>query len=222
MKRAVLRYYTYFPIVGLVGFLVLFVIATTLYPGGSLYDMNAKGHSYIHNYICDLMSLNLPEGTVNRARPYAVVAHLLLSFGMVSFFYILPEIFDRWNTNTRLVRILGMLTMTIFVFMYSSYHDTVVFITGIIGCAALIPFFIELYSYQRYKGMQVLAYICAILSILVFISYETKIGSYYTPLLQKITFVFDAIWVIWVSIIVSSKHRNDPDKAFKAFQAGKI
>ncbi len=208
MKLANKPYYPYFPIIGIVGFIILFVIATTLYPGGSVYDMSAEGHSYIHNYICDLMSLNLPEGTVNRARPFAIVAHLLLSFGMISFFYILPEIFNHSNRNTRLVRVLGMLTMTVFIFMYSSYHDTVVFITGVLGCLALLPFFLELRSFKEHKAMQVLAYICAILSILVFISYETKIGSYYTPLLQKVTFVFDAIWVIWVAIIVAKKHRN--------------
>jgi hypothetical protein len=217
MKQVIERYYPYFPMIGLIGFLILFVIATTLYPGGSLNDSGAEGHSYFHNYICDLMSLHLPEGEINRAEPYAVVAHFLLSFGMISFFYILPEIFVKKTTNTKIVRILGMLTMTIFIFMYTSYHDTVVLITGILGSITLLVYFMELHRHHPDAALKTLSYVCGVLSISVFLSYQTKIGAYYTPLLQKIAFVVDAVWVFWVSILVASMHRDNLNKTLKAY-----
>lgn len=206
MLQILKKQYPYFPIIGLLGFLFFFVIATTMYPGGSVNEIASEGYSYFHNFICDLMSLHLEEGVVNDARPIAIIAHLMLSFGMISFFYILPEIFTIQNRNTRIIRFVGMLTMTIFIFMYTNYHDLVVTITGVLGSIALIPFFLELINYKN-RRLKTLAYICFILSVLVFLSYETKLGFYYTPILQKITFVFDSIWIIWVSLLVASKRR---------------
>ena len=206
MLNLIKEKYPYFPIIGLTGFLFFFVIATTLYPGGSVNEIASEGYSYFHNFICDLMSLNLPEGATNSARPLAIVAHLMLSFAMISFFYILPEIFSTQNWKTRSSRAIGMFTMTIFIFMFTDYHDLVVTLTGVFGCLALIPFFLELVNYEN-KLLKALAYTCLILSVIVFISYETKLGFYYTPILQKITFVFDSIWVVWVSFIVASKNQ---------------
>ena len=106
-----------------------------------------------------------------------------------------------------MIRFFGILTMTVFVFMSTPYHDLIVTLTGILGTIALIPFFIELRHYTG-KGFKQLAYLCFILSILVYFIFETKIGFYYLPFLQKITFIFDAWWVIWVSLIVFQKNQK--------------
>ncbi len=199
--------YPYFPIVGLTGFLILFLIATTKYPGGSVNEIASEGYSYFHNFICDLMSLHLEEGVVNDARPIAIIAHFMLSFGMISFFYILPELFSKQNWNTRIMRGLGMAAMTTFIFMYNKdYHDTAVTVSGILTIITFIPFFLELIKHED-RVHKTLAYICFGLSLIMFLSYETKIGFYYTPVLQKITFVFDAIWVTWVSLHVASRRQ---------------
>jgi len=204
MLQLIKEKYPYFPIIGLLGFLFLFVIATTLYPGGSINEAASEGYSYFHNFICDLMSLNLPKGTQNNARPIAIIAHIMLSFAMISFFYILPEIFSTQNWKTRLVRAAGMIAMTTFIFMATDYHDIAVTITGVFCTISFIPLFLELINYKN-RVLKALAYLCFFLSVSLFLSYETKIGFYYAPLLQKITFIFDGIMVIWVSLIVASK-----------------
>lgn len=198
--------YPYFPIAGLLGFSLFFVIATSFYPGGSVNVIAAEGYSYFHNFFCDLMSLNLEEGVVNDARPIAIVGHLMLSFSLISFFYILPEIFQKQNRNTRIIRAIGMLSMTIFIFMFTKYHDLIVTISGVFTIITFIPFFIELINYEN-KGLKALSCLCVFLSLVLFLSYETKIGFYYAPFVQKIAFVFDSIWIIWVSMIVASKQQ---------------
>lgn len=191
----------YYPIVGMLLYLVVFIIAAGRYPGGSFNKPHGIGYSFFHNFLCDVMNPVTHGGEVNEARTLAVVSHLILSFTMISFFYILPNIFPKKNRNTRLMRIFGMMTMTVFIFMYTEYHDLIVTATGVLGTIALIPFFIELYKYPN-NGLKQLAYTCYILSVIVFFIFETKFGFYYLPLLQKITFVFDAWWVIWVALIV--------------------
>jgi len=206
MKNINTKYLPYFPIVGMVLYIIVFTFAAIAYPGGSINVPDAIGYSFYNNFLCDVMNPTTQNGGANEARPLAIVSHLILSFTMISFFYILPRIFSVKNRNTKMIRYFGMATMTVFIFMYTSHHDLIVTLTGILGTFALIPFFIELHHYKN-KGLKLLAYLCYVLSIIVFFIFETKIGFYYLPFLQKITFVVDAWWVIWSSLIVINKYK---------------
>ncbi len=208
MTSAIKQYYPFIPIFGMAAYLVVFTFAALDYPGGSQNIAELTNYSFFHNFLCDVMNPITERGVSNPARSLATISHLILSVTMIVFFYLLPEIFDWSNRNTLLIRYVGMLTMTVFVFMYTSIHDHIVTATGVLGTFALIPFFIEMKKYPK-GGLKLLAYVCFLLSIVVFFIFETKIGFYYLPLIQKITFVFDAWWVIWVSVIVSKKKSAD-------------
>jgi hypothetical protein len=201
------KYIPYFPIFGLGLYIIAFIFAASAYPGGSANYPHANGYSFYHNFLCDIMNPITQTGIINNARFLAIISHMILSFTMISFFYILPKIFDVKNRNTTLIAYFGMATMTVFIFMYTEYHDLIVTITGVLGVIALIPFFIELQNFKN-KGLKLLAYLCYALSIIVFFIFETKIGLYYLPFLQKITFVLDAYWVIWSCIIVINKNKT--------------
>ena len=204
--RLLERHYTHFPIIGLGLYLLVFSVATQFYPGGSFNLPQASGYSFFHNFLCDVMDPITKNGVLNPARFLAVLSHLILSFAMICFFYVLPEIFEQRNRNFYLVRYVGMFTMAVFIFMYTSQHDLVVTLIGILGTIALIPFFLELKDYSN-KRLKQLAWLCFILSILVFFIFETKLGFYYLPFIQKIAFGLDGWWVIWVSVIVKRKNR---------------
>ncbi|MFY0606078.1 MAG: hypothetical protein JXR10_05145 [Cyclobacteriaceae bacterium] len=202
------KYYPFIPIIGMGAYLIVFTVAAVDYPGGSENIHNLTSYSFFHNFLCDVMNPVTQSGVLNPARSLATISHLILSATMITFFYVLPEIFHWSNRNTKLIRYIGMLTMTVFVFMYTSIHDHIVTATGVLGTFALIPFFIELKKYPK-GGLKILAYVCFILSIIVFFIFESKIGYYYLPILQKITFIFDAWWVIWVSMIVWKKKSQE-------------
>ncbi|QSE98986.1 hypothetical protein [Fulvivirga lutea] len=203
-----MKYYLpYIPIVGMILYLIVFSIAATDYPGGSVNHSMADGYSFFHNFLCDVMNPVTQGGKENSARGLAIISHLILSVTMISFFYILPNIFSFQNKNTRMVRSFGVLTMVVFAFMFTKYHDLIVTVTAILGTVALVPFFLELRKYPN-KGLKQLAYLCYLLSVIVFFIFVTKIGFYYLPFLQKITFAVDAWWVIWVSLIIIKKNQS--------------
>ncbi|WKK80708.2 hypothetical protein [Marivirga arenosa] len=206
------KYLPYFPIFGLAIYLVVFSLAASDYPGGSQNHAIYEGYSFFHNFLCDVMNPVTEGGLVNEARGLAIVSHLILSLTMIIFFYILPDIFHWENRKTQLIRVFGVLTMTAFIFMYTSYHDAIVVVTALFGSIALIPFFIELTKYEN-KGFKKLAYACYLLSFVVFVIFVTKIGFYYLPFLQKIVFFLDAWWVIWVSVIVINKQTLVAERA---------
>lgn len=196
----------YSTIAGLIIYLIIFTLAALDYPGGSTNLPEYSGYSFFHNFLCDVMAPVTQTGVFNEARTLAIVSHLILSFTMISFFYLLPELFSFTNRNTKLTRSFGMLTMFVFIFMYTEYHDAIVTLTAILGTAALVPFFIELPKYQNSK-LKRLAKTCFGLSIVVFFIFITKIGYYYLPFIQKVAFVLDASWVIWVSLLVMKKNK---------------
>jgi hypothetical protein len=187
-------------------YIIIFTFAASQYPGGSSNLPHSNSYSFFHNLLCDAMDPITKNGSINNARFIAVIAHLILSATMISFFYILPKIFLVKNRNTKLISFFGITTMTVFIFMSTEYHDLIVTITGVLGTIALIPLFIELQHYEN-KGMKYLVYLCYLLSIIVFLIFETKIGFYYLPIIQKITFGVDAIWVIWTCYIVINNNR---------------
>ena len=205
MINIIKRYYPIIPILGMGAYIIVFILAAKEYPGGSENVPNDAGYSFFHNFLCDAMLVITPDEVPNPARALATISHLILSGTMIFFFFLLPNIFDWENRNTKIIRYVGMLTMTVFIFMYTDVHDHIVTATGLLGTVALLPFFVEMRRYPD-GGHKTLAYVCFILSIVVFFSFETRIGFYYLPFLQKITFFFDAWWVIWVSLIVLKKN----------------
>lgn len=205
-KNSLRKYLPYFPIYGLGIYLVIFTIAASAYPGGSVNQPYASSYSFFHNFLCDTMNPITQSGDINQARFIAIISHLILSFTMITFFYLLPKIFPTKNLNTKLIGYFGVATMTVFIFMYTEYHDLIVTITGILGTVALVPFFIELQRYKN-RGLKQLAYLCYGLSIIVFFIFETKIGFYYLPFIQKITFGVDSWLVIWTCLIVINKNK---------------
>ena len=126
---------------------------------------------------------------------------------MMSFFFIMPNIFNHTNRNTKLIKILGVLSMAIFTFMYQEeLHDLVVTLVGIFASMAFVPIFIELVKYKN-RPFKILTYIVFIMSLMLYLGFETKVGIYYMPFLQKFVFLVDATLVIWTGIIVIGKNR---------------
>ena len=197
----------YFPMVGLALYVALFTYAATFYPGGSTNHPEAKGYSFFHNLLCDAMDPVTKGGMENGARTLATYSHYILSATMVCFFYLLPKIFPFKNLNTKLTSWFGMATMTVFVLMSTKYHDITVTLTGVFGTIAMIPFFIELYHFKN-KGYQGIVIFSFAMSIVCFLIFETKIGIYYLPIVQKFTFGLDAVWVIWTCFLVLQKNKT--------------
>jgi len=179
------------PILGVLSYAILFLIAKTKYAGGlEEYHMDK-------DLMCDIMEKVSKGGFSNVARPIAVTGHILLFIGMTTFFYLLPRIFNKRNINMRIFQISGMISMVLLLFVFTDYHDILVLFAGVAGFICCIPLIYE-YSKLRVSSHKVIAIICLALSLIAFLSYQTKIGFTYFPIFQKFVFVLDGIWVFLV------------------------
>ena len=198
----------YFPIFGILIYLVMFTIAASFYPGGSNNVPTAQnGYSIFHNYLCDSNNQTTHSGLENKGKLLANLSHLVLSITMMTFFYVFPNIFGHRNRNTKLIKILGVFSMAIFTFMYQEeLHDLIVTLVGIFASMAFVPIFIELVNYKN-RPFKILTCIVFLMSIALYLGFETKTGIYYMPFLQKIVFLVDSTLVIWTGVIAIGMNR---------------
>ena len=158
--------------------------------------------------MCDTNNEFTHSGLKNNGKVLANLAHIVLSLTMMSFFYVMPNIFNHSNRNTKLIKILGVLAMAIFTFMYQEeLHDLVVTLVGVFASMAFLPIFIELVKYKN-RPFKILTYIVFIMSLALYLGFETKVGIYYMPFLQKFVFMVDATLVYWTAIIVIKKNNR--------------
>jgi len=114
--------------------------------------------------------------------------------GMSVFFYLLPLEFKKQNTRLRVAQILGVAAMLNFLFLFTTYHDLVVLISGCLGLFVIL-FFIREYLAQAGSIKDYFGALCLALSFCVFISFQFKIGIDILPVFQRFVFVMDSIWV---------------------------
>ena len=196
------------PLFGICLFIVLYVIATYFYPGGSNFDSTAVGFNWQHNYWCELMNERAVNGSINKARPIAIGAMAVLCISLTSFWYNFSVIFH--SNGWRLIRFAGIASMVIVVFLLVGPHDIIMSVAGILGIAALSGSLVVLFKMGRYKAFSLGAF-CILLCVLNNYIYYSGYKFYYLPVIQKFTFFFFLLWFAWVDILMYRHSFTNPD-----------
>ena len=188
-------------------FVILYVMASLLYPGGSQADVNSKGFSWINNYWCNLLNEKAINGQQNAAKPIAIVAMFILCLTMVIFWYIFPKQAGFKKTGRLSIQISGTLAMIIGMFLFTDLHDTIVNIASLCGLVATAGTFIGLYK-LKWKGLFWLGILNLIFIIVNNILYYGEGLRSYLPIVQKNTFLFFLLWICLISIYLNRRDRQ--------------
>lgn len=182
----------------------LYFIATLLYPGGSQFDKQAKGFSWMHNYWCNLLNQYAINGQTNPARPIALAAMVILCATITVFWFIFPLYARFQRTNRLLMQISGITAMATGLFLFTPLHDIVINTAGFFGLIALTGTLAGLRKLRRtglfWMGLFVLLLI-AVNNIL----YYGQGLMYYLPVVQKCTFLY---FLLWMGLISLSLHKE--------------
>lgn len=180
---------------------VLFVIAASFYPGGSMMDAGSDGFIWSKNFICDLFRAQARNGAANPARGWALLAmavHALgdglffirmsrvildkhasrvlwaVGYGNIGFnFMIATPLHDAMVTISSTLSLLGLFYITVFV-LRSRLH----LLKG--GCiAGLLLFYYTLFLYgigdwPLLAIMQKVAWLCSTLLVLALTFFTQK------------------------------------------------
>ena len=205
--KKVNRFWVLLPTFGTLIFVILYIIATFLYPGGSQVDKNSIGFSWINNYWCNLLNENAINGQPNSARFIALLGMFVLCLTLSSFWLLFPSYTNFKNWGKLIIQISGIIAMAIGMFLFTKFHDAIINLAGLFGLIALCGTFIGLYK-NKWYGLFYFGILNLLLIGLNNYVYYTKGLMIYLPIVQKLTFLSYLIWVCSMDIKMYSEKNN--------------
>ncbi len=203
------------PILGSVIFVVLYCIATLLYPGGSQVDKNSIGFSWTNNYWCNLLNENAINGQHNPAKPVAMTGMFVLCLTLSFFWFLFPRHINLDRKLKLAIQISGTIAMTIAFFLFTNInHDLVINLAAFFGGIATVGTFLGLYK-TKWFGLFAFGLFNILLVGLNNYVYYTKGLIIYLPVIQKITFSSFLIWVCCIDIkLYRREEKRQPTRGF--------
>ncbi len=195
------------PILGVFLFTMLFIYASTLYPGGSQHDPESIGFDWLHNYWCNLYMEYSINGELNIARPLAIIASSILCCSMAVFFYLFGEHFSKTNNTKKLLTTSGIVSMIFASLMFTSFHDLMTILSSIFGIVCVILIILEMYR-SRHTFYKWMGFLCIVLLCINNVIYYISIGIKALPLLQKVTLFIVLFWVVGLSMLLWKEKEN--------------
>ena len=172
---------------------LLIVMATFLYPGGSIVDMNSTGFSWKHNFISNLFGAKAINGEANPARWWAFIGMAFHSLTYTLFF----NNFSKKIPNPKpasIVKYLGLINLLLIVLIATPLHDLIIPIASTTFLAGL--FFITYYVIKsRHLVLKVLCVLCMLLYYFTMYVYGTH-KMELLAILQKGTFIFSSTVIL--------------------------
>ncbi len=201
------------PISGVLIFIVLYVVAAFLYPGGSQVDKNSVGFSWINNYWCNLLNENAINGQPNPAKPVAITGMFVLCLSLSFFWFILPKQIIVSKNLKLTIQVSGILAMTVSFLLFTALnHDLVTNLAASFGAIATIGTIIGLY-----KNKLLALFAFGLLNILLVAVnnyvYYSKGLIVYLPVIQKISFASFLIWVCCINLHLYRRQNKTASKS---------
>jgi len=197
------------PIFGIVLFVMIYIVATLFYPGGSQVDKNSVGFSWINNYWCNLLNANAINGQPNTAKPVAITGMFVLCLTLTFFWFLFTRYINIARRLKLVIQISGTLAMGIAFFLFTNInHDLITNLASLLGLIATIGTYIGLYKVKWFRLLKF-----GLLNILLVITnnyvYYTKGLIVYLPVIQKITFAAFLIWICCIDLKLFSTTAKD-------------
>jgi hypothetical protein len=210
------NFWVLIPIFGTILFIVLYIIATLFYPGGSQIDKNSIGFSWTNNYWCNLLNEEAINGQHNPAKPIAMTGSFVLCLALAFFWFLFPKHTNLDKKYKIVIQVSGTVSMTIAFFLFTNInHDLVTNLASIFGFIATIGIFIGLYKIKWYR-----LFSFGVLNILLVglnnYVYYSKAPIIYLPIIQKITFVAFLVWICSIDLACTGKQSGITKTANKS------
>ena len=201
--------------IGIILSLIAFLIAYTLYPGGTIKDPNSIGYSMTENYISNLMEYKALNGLDNPARPWGILATVLM--GLTSGFA-----FVRFSKKIDLkkyslvIKFLGFALIVITsLIAIPNLHDLMVTIGSIL--TLLLYFYVTvLLVKSKLQFLKVLSVTFLICFYGAAFMYFTRTALEYMPTIQKVIHLLQIVFILGIEYY-SSKTDFDQNQKLTVY-----
>ncbi|WP_295714628.1 hypothetical protein [Mucilaginibacter sp.] len=181
-------------LIGIIISLLLLLVATLYYPGGSQHDKNSIGYDWKNNYLSNLFGEKAVNGLNNGSRIWAIFGMLFLSASFALFFI---EISKKIPTKgaAKIVRYFGAGAMIFAFLAVTPYHDIMVTIACTMALVSM--FYITVFVYKsRLLLFKIISTICLLAFYCSEYVYYTSSYLEVLPILQKLTLFITITWVL--------------------------
>lgn len=182
---------------------VLFLlIATLLYPGGSILDKNSVGFDWSKNFISNLFLTKALNGAENPSRIWALIGMVFNSIGYGLFFIHTSRKIPQKHTELVLISI-GVVNMLLTFLIATPLHDIMVPVSSTLTMIGL--FYITVFIFKT--KIHWLTMFC-IVSLLIFYStlYLYGAGNWgLLAVMQKITFLCFMLLVLTIEYFTKAE-----------------
>lgn len=186
------------PVWGVIVFVILYVIATLYYPGGSPFNQATVGFSWTENYWCNLLNDQAINGQPNGAQPIAMVAMVVLCLTLFSFWWQFPKRAHLAKAIQLTIQLSGALAVLIGFLLFTSIdHDLITNLASLFGLIATLGTLYGLYK-NRWMPLFYFGLVNMLLVILNNLLYYNPDWIVYLPIVQKVTFGTFLGWVVGV------------------------
>ena len=192
------------PVIGIAIFVGLYIFSSTLYPGGSQANLNSEGFDWINNYWCNLMNEKGMNGQPNPAKPYSIIAMIILCLSLMFFFIQFAQIYSKSKIWKRIIKTSGIISMSFAILIFTKYHDLMTTLSSIFGVFVVIGIIREIYK-SKLSIYKITGVICILILGLNNYIYYTQQFIEVLPLLQKITFAIVLLWIIGLNFEINKK-----------------
>ena len=174
---------------------VLLVIATLVYPGGSLLDKNSIGFDWSKNFISNLFAAKAINGSDNPSRIWAIIGMAFHSVGY-GIFYINTSKKIPVKHATNILKYVGSVNIVFSFLIATPLHDRMVTISSTLSLIGL--FYTTVFILKT--RLQLFKFSCIIcLLIFYYTLYLYGFGNWgLLAIMQKVSFICSTILVLGI------------------------
>ncbi|OYU56174.1 MAG: hypothetical protein CFE25_02715 [Chitinophagaceae bacterium BSSC1] len=194
------KYPLILPIVGIIAFVSLYILASLQYPGGSQADPQSKGFSWMNNYFCNLLNQTAINGQTNQGQTFALASLVVLAISLALFWWSFPNYLPLSQIQTKIIRITGVSSMVMACLLFTNInHDVITNTASLFGLIAILTS-----MWALYQNKQMAIFVFGLFNLLLVLLnnwfyYDPSLIKY-LPLVQKISFASVLIWMIWINL----------------------
>ena len=178
---------------GIIISVILLLIATKLYPGGTLFDKNSIGFDWTKNYFSNLFQAKAINGADNPSRYWADAGMICQSLSFALFFF---EFSKRIPVKSaaNVIKYLGG-GGTIFTFLIvTPLHDVMIDVSGTVFLVSI--FYITVFVFKsRLVIFKFACIACLLIFYYTFFLYGTR-NLILLPVMQKVTFISSVLLIL--------------------------
>jgi hypothetical protein len=188
---------------GLLISLILMIVATSIYPGGSMFDKNSVGFDWNKNFISNLFATKALNGSENASRAWACLGMIMLPVSYAIFFInMAKKIPDKTAQNV--LKYGGAVNILFMALIVTRFHDLMlnISITLFWTCILIITIFILRTRLHLFKFLCAVCLLIFYSSIYLWATNDWKL----LPTMQKINFINSTLLILALEYFTKQEH----------------